>query len=186
MPVSVTAHNSMLDHLGSLAGYAGLCQGTTLASGVTAGATSVDLDNIVEVDDLISLNDGGREERKVTAVSGTGPYTATLDSATTYSHATGTYVGHAPKAATGLREVGGTNYARQSITWNAAASENLDSSNAPSFEVGSGSIVGGFLLSDVADPATATFYGAFLTGSIQYFSSAGLCDLTDGDVTLTS
>ena len=42
---------------------------------------------------------------------------------------------HTAFSTTGANEVTGGSYARQSITWNAAASGALDSSNAPSFSV---------------------------------------------------
>jgi len=42
---------------------------------------------------------------------------------------------------TGASEVSGGSYARQSITWNAAASRNADSSNTPAFSVPSGNTV---------------------------------------------
>ncbi len=185
MPYSVAGHHAMLDHYATVALYAGLIEATTLAADVLAGATSVDVTHLVEAGDSISLNDGGREPRLVTAVSGTGPYTCTLDVATDFAHGVNTYVGHAPRAGSVVREAGGTNYARQSITWDVAAGENLNSSNVPLFEVQGDTAIGGFLLSDVADPATAVYHGGFLTQAIEYLGAAGRYELTDGDVSLT-
>lgn len=48
---------------------------------------------------------------------------------------------HTAWSASGANEVTGGSYARQAITWNAAASGALDSSNAPSFSVPSGQTV---------------------------------------------
>lgn len=48
---------------------------------------------------------------------------------------------HTAWSATGANEVTGGSYARQAITWNAAASGALDSSNAPSFSVPSGNTI---------------------------------------------
>lgn len=48
---------------------------------------------------------------------------------------------HTAYSATGANEVTGGSYARQAITWNAAASGALDSSNAPSFSVPGGNTV---------------------------------------------
>lgn len=48
---------------------------------------------------------------------------------------------HSAYSASGANEVTGGSYARQAITWNAAASGALDSSNAPSFSVPSGQTV---------------------------------------------
>lgn len=42
---------------------------------------------------------------------------------------------HTAWSTTGANEISGGSYARQSITWNSAASAALDSSNAPSFSV---------------------------------------------------
>lgn len=186
MPLSVTAHNAMLEQFRGSAAYVGLCSATTLAADVVAGASSVDLNHAVEAGDWISLNDGGSEKREVAAVSGSGPYMATLVSAASFSHASGSGVGHAPKAAGALREPSTANYSRQSITWDPAASENLSSSNVTSFEVESGSAIGGFLMADSADPSTATFLGSYLTSGVQVFGSDGTYDLTSADVNLES
>ncbi len=48
---------------------------------------------------------------------------------------------HTAFSLTGANEVSGGSYARQSITWNAAASGALNSSNAPSFSVPSGNTI---------------------------------------------
>lgn len=48
---------------------------------------------------------------------------------------------HTAFSTSGANEVTGGSYARQSITWNAAASAALDSSNAPSFSVPSGNTI---------------------------------------------
>jgi len=48
---------------------------------------------------------------------------------------------HSAYSASGANEVTGGSYARQAITWSAAASGALDSSNAPSFSVPSGQTV---------------------------------------------
>ena len=48
---------------------------------------------------------------------------------------------HTAFSISGANEVTGGSYARQSITWNAAASGALDSSNAPSFSVPSGNTI---------------------------------------------
>jgi hypothetical protein len=48
---------------------------------------------------------------------------------------------HTAFSLTGTNEVTGGSYARQSITWNAAASGALNSSNAPSFSVPSGNTI---------------------------------------------
>ncbi len=48
---------------------------------------------------------------------------------------------HTAWSTTGANEVSGGSYARQSITWNAAASSALNSSNAPAFSVPSGNTI---------------------------------------------
>lgn len=48
---------------------------------------------------------------------------------------------HTAWSTTGANEVTGGSYARQSITWNSAASGALNSSNAPSFSVPSGNTI---------------------------------------------
>lgn len=72
-------------------------------------------------------------------------------------------------------------YARKSITWNAAAAGNLDSSNTPVFDVPAGTIrrVGFFSLA-----TGGTYYGdAEITD--ETYGGQGTYTLTDADITLT-
>ena len=65
---------------------------------------------------------------------------------------------HTAFSLTGANEVTGGSYARQSITWNAAASAALDSSNAPSFSVPSGNTIRFVGFYDIA-PSPDVFQG---------------------------
>lgn len=65
---------------------------------------------------------------------------------------------HSAYSASGANEVTGGSYARQAITWNAAASAALDSSNAPSFSVPSGQTVAWIGFWDTA-PSPDSFRG---------------------------
>ena len=65
---------------------------------------------------------------------------------------------HTAFSLTGTNEVTGGSYARQSITWNAAASAALDSSNAPSFSVPSGNTIRFVGFYDIA-PSPDVFQG---------------------------
>ena len=68
---------------------------TTLASGSAAATTTISTtatfttNDIIQVDDLAS---GKAEIRKVSGVTGAGPYTVTLDSALTFAHSNGATV----------------------------------------------------------------------------------------------
>ena len=65
---------------------------------------------------------------------------------------------HSAWSTSGANEVTGGSYARQAITWNSAASANLDSSNAPSFSVPSGQTVAWIGFWNTA-PSPDTFMG---------------------------
>jgi hypothetical protein len=65
---------------------------------------------------------------------------------------------HTAYSNSGANEVTGGSYARQAITWNAAASGALDSSNAPSFSVPSGNTIRFVGFWDAA-PSPDTFQG---------------------------
>lgn len=85
---------------------------------------------------------------------------------------------------TGTSEVTGGSpaYARKSITWNSAATGNLDSSNQPVFDVpGSTTVTHAGLWSAVS---AGTFYGsADITD--ETFAGQGTYTLTDFDITIT-
>lgn len=73
-------------------------------------------------------------------------------------------------------------YARKAITWNTAASGNLDSSNAPVFDVpGSTTVTHVGFWSDVT---SGTFYGTAAVTS-ETFAGQGTYTLSDADVNLT-
>lgn len=84
--------------------------------------------------------------------------------------------------ATGLLEVTGGSYARQSITWNAAAAGNLDSSNQPVFNVPASTTVTHVGLWSAI--TLGTFYGSFDVAD-ETFNNAGTYTLTDADIILT-
>lgn len=90
----------------------------------------------------------------------------------------------ADPGATGTSEVtgGAPAYARKSITWNTAATGNLDSSNQPQFDVpGSTTITHvGYWSASTA----GTFYGSS-TITNETFSAQGTYTLTDADISLT-
>ena len=79
----------------------------------------------------------------------------------------------------GANEVTGGTYAQQSITFSAAASGNLDSSNTPVFDVPSGTTV-----THVGYWAGATFKGGDAVTN-EVFASDGTYTLTDADISLT-
>lgn len=73
---------------------------TTLAASSAVNATTVSLTaetgfsvgQVVQIDTNVPATPTTSECRKITAISGSGPYTATLDSALTYAHASGVAV----------------------------------------------------------------------------------------------
>ncbi|GAA4059852.1 phage tail fiber protein [Actinomadura miaoliensis] len=86
---------------------------------------------------------------------------------------------------TGAAEVSGGSpaYARKAITWNAAAGGNLDSSNAPVFDVPGGTTVTHFGLWSAA--SGGTFYSGGQLSANETFTAQGQYTLTDADVNLT-
>jgi hypothetical protein len=90
----------------------------------------------------------------------------------------------ADPGATGVNEVsGGTPaYARKSITWNAASAGNLDSSNAPVFDVPASTTVSfvGFWSAITA----GTFYGSDDVTD-EVYGAQGTYTLTDADLSIT-
>lgn len=85
---------------------------------------------------------------------------------------------------TGANEATGGSpaYARKSITWNAAAAGNLDSSNAPVFDVPAGTYTHWGLWSA---STAGTFYGGGPLSANETFGAQGTYTLTDADVNLT-
>ena len=89
----------------------------------------------------------------------------------------------ADPGATGTSEVTGGSYARKSITWNAAATANLDSSNQPVFDVPGGTTIthAGYWSASTA----GTFYGGRPLPSSEAFGADGTYTLTDVDENLS-
>lgn len=86
---------------------------------------------------------------------------------------------------TGANEITGGSpaYARKAVTWNAAASGSLDSSNAPVFDVPSGTTVAhvGFW-----DAVTAGNFLGSADVTDETFAAQGTYTLTDADVDLNA
>lgn len=72
-------------------------------------------------------------------------------------------------------------YARKSITWNATAAGDLDSSNAPVFDVPANTYTHFGLWSAASG---GTYYGGGALSASETFSAQGTYTLTDADVTL--
>ena len=87
--------------------------------------------------------------------------------------------------ATGTGEIsGGTPaYARKAVTWNAAASGNLDSSNVPLFDIPAGTTVTHFGLWTAA--TGGTFRGGDPLSASETFAAQGTYSFDDLDVNLT-
>lgn len=86
---------------------------------------------------------------------------------------------------TGANEISGGSpaYARKAITWNSASSGNLDSSNAPVFDVPSGTTVAwvGFWSAS----SGGTFYGSSDVTD-EVFGAQGTYTLSDADLDLNN
>lgn len=79
--------------LGSSDGFTAAGTATTLAAAATAGASTISATATVAANNWIVIGSGGTlETHYVTAVSGTGPYTVTLQTALLYSQASGAAV----------------------------------------------------------------------------------------------
>lgn len=85
---------------------------------------------------------------------------------------------------TGASEVSGGSpaYARKSVTWNTAASGNLDNSNTSVFDVPGSTTVAYFGLWSAS--SGGTFYGGGSLSASETFASQGQYTLSDADVTL--
>lgn len=88
----------------------------------------------------------------------------------------------ADPGATGLNEVSGGSYARQSLTFAAAASGNLDSSNQPVIPVPAGTTITHLGLWSAL--SGGTFYGSVDIVD-ETFASVGQYTVNDLDVNLT-
>lgn len=82
---------------------------------------------------------------------------------------------------TGTNEVTGGSYARKSITWAAAATANLNSSNAPVFDIPAGNTITHIGLWSAV--TAGTFYGSFDITD-EAFAADGTYTLSDADVNL--
>lgn len=91
----------------------------------------------------------------------------------------------ADPSTTGASEVTGGSpaYARKASTWNAAASGNLDNSNAPVFDVPASTTITHFGLWSAA--TSGTFYGGNSLSASEAFTGQGTYTLTDADISLT-
>jgi hypothetical protein len=74
-------------------------------------------------------------------------------------------------------------YARKAITWNAATSGSIDSSNAPVFDVPSGTTVKAVGFWSAA--TNGTFYG-YSNVTDEVFANQGTYSLTDADLDLNA
>lgn len=83
----------------------------------------------------------------------------------------------------GASEVAGGSYARQSHTWNAAASGSLDDSNQPVFDIPGSTTVSHFGLWSAS--SGGTFYAGGTLSASETFGAAGTYTLTDADVSVT-
>lgn len=90
----------------------------------------------------------------------------------------------ADPGSTGTSEISGGSpaYARQAITWNAAASANLDSSNAPVFNVPAATTVTHFGLWSAS--TGGTFRGGYALSASEAFTGQGTYTLNDADISL--
>lgn len=89
----------------------------------------------------------------------------------------------ADPAGTGANEVTGGSYAKQSVTWSAAATGNLDSSNQPVFDVPGGTTISHF---GIWDTGGTTFYGGNALSASENFTADGTYTLTDLDLDLNA
>lgn len=85
----------------------------------------------------------------------------------------------------GTSEVAGGSpaYARKAITWNAAASGNLDNNANPTFDVPAGTTITHFGLWSAS--SGGTYYGGGSLSASESFTGQGTYNLTDADVALT-
>lgn len=153
--------------------HLGLLSALTLQATANAGATSISVDLSVAVGDTLVFDYGlgTVETKKVTAVSGTGPYTVTI-SALANQRLSGSYVSHIPIAT--VHELSGGGYARQAANWGSATDDGTTASIA-SAVAAAASIASGATVGAVA-VFTASTAGTYLDADPilpQHYSSAG-------------
>lgn len=183
MPVSLDGHHVMLAAYKTAGTYVGLSKAALLTADVSAGATTATVNRNVKVGDYLSFNNG--TNREVVRVTGAGT-TCTFTPALAYAYQINHDVGHAPRLVADLVEPTGGSpaYARKAMNWLAPANENLtlDPAQKPQFDVAGGHKIGGFAVFSAV--TAGTFYGSFLTNSIEGFGAQGTYQLTDADVNL--
>lgn len=84
---------------------------------------------------------------------------------------------------TGINEVTGGTYAKQTVTWNASAIGNLDSSNQPVFDIPAGTTITHF---GIWNAAGTVFYGGELLSASETYTDAGTYTLSDLDLDLNA
>lgn len=182
MPLSVDAHNFMLDNLAGAAGSVALLTATSLTASASGGSSTVSLNRAVAAGDTISLNNVGAAQRHVARVT-SGGENPTIEPAVPgdESYNSGDAVGHAPlvKADADALRPSGTGTVEPS--WADASNETVSVDSAPGFTVEGGNSIGGFALYSGDE---TVFYGSFLTTSIESFGAAGSYELTQADVNL--
>lgn len=85
-------------------------------------------------------------------------------------------------ADSGVNEVSGGSYARQSITWNAAAAKNLNSSNVPSIPIPAATTVTHLGFWDALSGGT---YLGSADITDETFASAGTIVVVDADLSIS-
>jgi hypothetical protein len=184
--MSDLAANVALDAVGAAAGYCSAIKATALTATANSGQNQIVVANPVAAGDEVGMNLGSSpsEIRTVLSVTGSGPYTATLDANLTNTYASGIDVAHAPKESATVREPSGGSpaYARKAVTWNASASRDLDSSNTPRLDVPASTKVGAIGFHSAA--SAGNFYGSGLINVTNY-TSQGTLDVSDADALLS-
>jgi hypothetical protein len=186
MGLTTEAENSLAGDTGTLMAYLSLLQAGTLQASASSGQPVISLDLNVAVGDTIKFYSGVtlQETHTVSSVTGTGPYSVTLDANLANTYGSGVLVSIVPKssASAGVHEVAGIT--RVAAAWGAAAGGVINLTGTPvNITVGAGAKVGAIAA-----------YSALTAGTLEAsesvppesFTSAGTFAVSSGSSTVTT
>lgn len=150
--------------------YITLLRALILQSAASAGATSISVDLSVQAGDILVIDQGlsTQEQVTVSAVSGTGPYTATV-SALSKSHSSGAFVSHIPLTSSTVHEM--SSITRVAANWTGPSPAGVITSSASAITIPSGQVLGSMALFSAS--TSGTYYDATAVTAQDFRTSGG-------------
>lgn len=186
MGLTTEAENSLATDSGALMAYVSVLQPITLQATAASAQKVISSDLNVGVGDTLKFYSGTtlQETHTVASVTGTGPYSVTLDSNLANTYNSGVLVALVPEssASVGVHEVAGVT--RVAMAWGAAGGGVINLTGTPlSISVGASSKVGAIAA-----------YSALTAGTLEAseavppeaFTSAGTFAVSSGSSTVTT